>query len=228
VFGLVRWACLTPAPVCRLAALAALVFATACGGGDGPTEPPGPPAQLVKSDGDQQAWYFDNPLPAPYRVSVLDADGRAVPGVTVSWEVTSGGGSVDSLESQTGSDGVASATHTLGTGTSYTVVASVTGLPDVAFSASASSPPTSGAVTVGNDVFSPRDVAVKVNGTVTWTWNPGGRAHNVIYVTGPIPRPADSPTQDNGTHSQTFTALAVYRYICNIHAGMEGTVSVVN
>src|SRR5688572_10335104 len=167
--GPVHWALLAPASVVRLTALLGLVFAAACGGGDGPTEPPGPPAQLVKSEGDQQAWYFGNPLPTPYRVAVLDANGRGVPGVTVGWEVTSGGGSVDPLESETDSDGIASTTHTLGTETSYAVTASAIGLPDVEFSASASNPPTSGAVTVGNNFFSPRDVVVQVNGTVTWT-----------------------------------------------------------
>ncbi|MEQ1855921.1 MAG: Ig-like domain-containing protein [Longimicrobiales bacterium] len=211
-----------------MALVAAAAVTVACGGGGGPTGPAGPPAQLVKSGGDQQAWYFNNPLPTPFQVRVQDANGRGVAGVVVSWAVTTGGGSVAPASSTTNADGVATATLTLTSDAVYAVSANAAGLPQVEFMASASTPPTSGAVTVGNDFFSPRDVVVQVTGSVTWTWNPGFRDHNVIYVSGPTPRPANSPTIDSGTHTTSFGVVGVYGYVCNIHAGMEGTVSVVH
>lgn len=184
--------------------------------------------QLVKVAGDQQAWYFNNPLPAPYRVIARDANGQAVAGVSVAWAVTSGAGSVDPPLTVTGSDGTVSATHSLGpTVASQTVSASATGVAAVGFGATAATPPPSGAVTVGNNFFSPQNVVVQVNGTITWTWNSAGTDHNVIYTSGPAPRPANSPTQSAGTHSNTYSAAALYQYVCTIHAGMEGTVTVV-
>jgi plastocyanin len=184
--------------------------------------------QLEKSGGDEQAWYFDNPLPDPYRVVALDEHGQPVAGLVVSWTVTSGGGAVDPPQAETDPVGVAGATHTLGPAeTSQSVTASVPGLPAVVFTATAANPPTSADVTVGNDFFSPRDVIVQVGGTITWTWSQGASVHNVTYTVGPSPLPTSSPTQDAGTHSNTFMAAARYEYACTIHAGMEGTVTVV-
>ena len=68
-----------------------------CGGGG--TSPPGPPTNLVTSGGDGQNWYFNNPLPTPLSATVLDANGRAVPGVVVTWAVTQGGGGVTPAQS---------------------------------------------------------------------------------------------------------------------------------
>ena len=67
--------------------LVSAFWAAACNGGG--THPPGPPADLVPGGGGQ-SWYFNNPLPAPLSVTVLDIDGRPVPGVVVMWTVTSG------------------------------------------------------------------------------------------------------------------------------------------
>lgn len=223
------WRDLAPVRVRRSRALAAALLAVGCGGGGGTDLPiAGEATELVKGGGDAQVWYLDNPLPAPYRVIARDVNGQPVAGVSVTWAVTSGAGSVDPPSSVTGSDGAASATHSLGpSAASQSVSASATGLTAVEFTATATSPPTSAAVTVASSTFVPRDVVVQVNGTVTWTWNPAGIAHNIIYTSGPTPRPPDSPTQSAGTHAQTFAAAARYQYTCTIHAGMEGTVTVV-
>ena len=50
----------------RRFALGMALLGLACGGDGGGTQPPGPPADLVKSGGDGQSWYFNNPLPLPY------------------------------------------------------------------------------------------------------------------------------------------------------------------
>src|SRR2546422_2583764 len=94
----------------RLAAFAAVLGAVECGGGGGGgTQPPGPPTDLVKSGGDAQSWYFNNPLPTFLSVTAKDAGGRAVPGVVVTWAVTSstGNGAVNPLQSTTNASGVA-------------------------------------------------------------------------------------------------------------------------
>jgi plastocyanin len=217
-----------PAPVRRPLWLHGLLFASACGGG--PVEPAGPPTELVKGGGDEQAWYFGNPLPVAYSVVARDASGRPVPGVSVTWAVASGGGGVDPSVTVTDADGVASTTHTLGpTDAVQTVTASASGLPVVVFTASASSPPTSIAVTVADNFFAPENVVVQVDGTVTWTWGANvSFEHNVTYVSGPTPRPADSATKRTGTHSSVMTTVGLYQYVCTLHSGMDGTIRVVN
>ena len=202
----------------RLGGLVSLGLA--CSG----TEPPSPPSQLLKHDGDQQSWYFNNPLPAPYRVRAMDAHARPAAGITVAWAVTSGGGAVDRVTSTTDTAGVAAATYRLGPSDPLqTVSATVGALPPVTFAASAAAPPTSGAVQVGDDVFSPANVVVQVNGTVTWTWA-GVNDHSVTF-TGGTP---SSATQATGPpYSRTFTGTGSYDYFCKVHAGMKGTVVVV-
>ncbi len=184
--------------------------------------------QLVKSGGDQQAWYFNNPLPTPYAVTARDENDDPVPGVVVTWSVASGGGSVDPAQVGTDSSGLALATHTLGpAATSQSVTAGVPGLPTLTFGAFAAAPPTAAAVMVRNNFFDPSDVIVQIGSTVEWTWNSPGDVHNVTYVGGPTPLPPGSVTQGAGMHSNTYGTAAQYRYLCTVHGGMEGTVTVV-
>ncbi|MBM4184182.1 MAG: hypothetical protein FJ207_08120 [Gemmatimonadetes bacterium] len=200
-----------------------------CGGGDGPTGPTGTvPSQLVKSAGDLQTGFLSNPLPTAYRVLVLDSAGAPVPGVIVTWTVTTGDGTVAPPQGTTGADGAAEATHTLGpSAVSQSVTASIPGPAPVTFTASGVAAPTAVSVTVGNDFFSPRNVVVRQGGAVTWTWATSASIHNVTYTAGPAPLPSSSATKDTGTHSNTFTVLARYDYACTLHAGMEGSVTVV-
>lgn len=213
-----------------ISALSAALLGAACStGGTAPEDPPAVSAtQLVKSGGDQQAWYFNNPLSTPYAVTALDKDDDPVPGVVVTWSVASGGGSVDPPQGGTDSSGLALATHILGpTAMSQSATASVPGLPTLTFSATATAPPTSAAVTVGNNFFDPSDVIVQIGGMVAWTWNSAGVFHNVTYTGSPTPLPQSSTTQDAGMHSNTYETAVKYTYVCTIHGGMEGTVTVV-
>src|SRR6266566_897451 len=86
------------------------VLMLACGGGGGggmgPCTP-GAATQLVKTNGDPPAWYFNNPLPSALNVTARDANNCAVPGVVVNWAVASGGGAVSPTQSTTGTSGVA-------------------------------------------------------------------------------------------------------------------------
>ena len=184
--------------------------------------------QLVKSGGDQQAWYFNNPLSTPYAVTARDENDLPVPGVVVTWSVASGGGSVDPPQVGTDLSGLALATHTLGpVAMSQSVTAGVPGLPTLTFNATATAPPTAAAVTVGNNFFDPSDVIVQIGSTVAWTWNSAGVSHNVTYMGDPTLLPQGSATQAGGMHSNTYGTAAEYRYFCSIHGGMEGTVTVV-
>lgn len=215
-----------------LAALGSAAF-MACGGdGGGMTEPPGPPTQVAKTSGDGQSWYFGNPLPNPYTVTVKDVNNRNVPNVTVTWTVAAGGGSVSSATSQTDANGVASTTHTLGpAATSQSVLATVSGLAPVGFTATATAPGTAVSISVQDNRFVPADTAVKVGGSVTWTWAGAGvEPHNVVFnQSSPTPRPPDSGApKTTGTYSGTFATPGRYPYFCVVHAGMNGTLHVVN
>ena len=218
----------------RRAALAVASLLAACGGGDkgsgtGPCTP-GAATQLLVNAGNAQEWYFNNPLPAALSVKALDASNCAVPGVVINWAVASGGGGVSPAQSTTGTNGVASATDSIGSSTTQSVTATpaITTLPTLTFSATAAAPPTSGAVTLQNIAFNPSSVVVQSGSTVTWTWNDGTTPHNVTFLSGPTPRPADSGTMSSGTHTGTFTTVGTYGYHCTLHGGMNGTVTVVH
>ena len=217
----------------ELSSLGAGLLVLACGGGGGggmgPCTP-GTATQLVKSGGDAQAWYFNNPLPATLTVTARDASGCAVPGTVVTWAVASGDGAVSPAQSTTNASGVAATADSLGSASSQSVTATFSGLPTPAtFTATASAPPTTAAVTVMNNDFSPNDVAIQVGGTVTWTWNSGGVEHNVTYNSPNVAAGrTNSLTQGSGTHVNTITSLGRFGYSCTIHAGMSGTVAVVH
>src|SRR2546430_15410009 len=110
----------------RVVTLALGVAALAC---NNSTQPPGPPDHLVKNGGDQQNWYFNNPLPRPYSVIVQDASNRPVPGVSVEWLFNTGTGSFSSNPSFFFNDTATTEIYTLGSATTNVVSARVTGLP---------------------------------------------------------------------------------------------------
>src|SRR5205809_7029235 len=162
-----RLACLN-----RLAAFGVVLEALACGGNGGGTTPPGPPVDLLKhAAGDNQSWYFNNPLPTALSVTAVDVDGRAVPGVVITWAVTTGDGAVTPTQSTTGANGVASTTDSVGAATLQTVSATFTGLAGpVSFTAHATTPPTSTGVSVEAAHFTPPNSVAQTGGTVTRTW----------------------------------------------------------
>jgi len=117
----------------------ALLVLLGCGAGDltlpGGT---GPATDLVLVSGNEQSAEAGDDLPAPLVVRLVDAQGNPVPAAAVSWVVGSGGGSVSPATTPTDSDGLASATLTLGEAAGVnTVSAVVSGLETVTFTASA-------------------------------------------------------------------------------------------
>ena len=210
----------------RWGVLVGILWASGCNG-DG-TQPPGPPSDVMPSGGDGQNWYFNNPLPTPLRVTVVDLSGRPVPGVVVMWAVSSGSGAVSPVQSTTDASGEASTTDSVGSATIQRVSATVTGVPSAAnFTEVATTPPTSAAVSLQNLAFNPNSVVVQSGGTVTWTWNDGAIGHNVTFTSGPA-RPPDAATRDSGTYALPLTTVGTYGYHCTIHPTMTGSVTVVH
>ncbi|MBI4543961.1 MAG: Ig-like domain-containing protein, partial [Gemmatimonadetes bacterium] len=95
-------------------------------------------SRLEKASGDSQSATVGTTLGAEPTVRVTDTNGYAVAGVSVSWAVASGGGSVASATSQTDASGLASTGWVLGTAAgAQTLTASVQGVGSVTFSATA-------------------------------------------------------------------------------------------
>ena len=210
----------------RVITLLAGVAAWAC---NGDTTQPRPPFDLLKSGGDAQTWYFNNPLPTPLSVTAVDVSGQPVPGVVVTWAVTAGG--VNPAQSTTNANGVATTIDSISS-TTQTVSASFSGIQSaVTFTEIGFAPPTAVGVSVSDFSFTPRDTVVQTGGTVTWTWNSGTTRHSVTYLTGPGALPPSSPTQDaSGPNFTTpFTTVGRYTYLCTQHPTlMTGSVTVVH
>lgn len=111
----------------------------ACGGGgDGGTEPTvGTPASIAKQGGDDQSAPAGTPVASPPSVVVRDAGGRAVGGVTVTFAVASGSGTVTGATATTTASGTAAVgSWILGTTAGpNTLTATVSGLAPVTFTA---------------------------------------------------------------------------------------------
>ncbi len=75
-------------------------------------------------------------------------------------------------------------------------------------------------ISVEDNRFGPRVVQVTPGAEVTWTWE-GGDRHNVVGDG------FQSELMRDGTFTHTFTEPGWYRYLCTLHAGMTGAVSVV-
>src|SRR5205807_7835094 len=171
-------------------------------------------------------------LAVPHTVKVSDAYGNGKAGVTVTWAVGDGGGSVSSSSPVTAGTGIASVTRTLGPAVgTHTDTASVNGLTGspVVFTATAVIAPLTASVTVGpGQVFSPDSVRIASGGTVTWTWaGANTRSHNVQWLTGPGTLPPNSATQAQGSYQASFSTPGTYTYDCIIHGtSMSGKVVV--
>lgn len=75
-------------------------------------------------------------------------------------------------------------------------------------------------VAVRNDAFDPPVIQIESGTTVTWTFDDGNRAHNVV---------GDgwlSEVLAAGEYQHTFTEPGSYPYTCTLHWGMNGRVEV--
>ena len=96
------------------------------------------PRTLTKLSGDKQQGLPESTLPQPFEVSVLDQNGDPLPGATVTFTVTAGGGSLSATTATTDANGRAAATLTLGSAPERnTVAVRVAELKPVIFGATA-------------------------------------------------------------------------------------------
>ena len=76
------------------------------------------------------------------------------------------------------------------------------------------------AVFLRNLAYEPVEITVQSGETVTWVWDDGGTAHDVVG------EGFRSELITGGTFSHTFEDQGTYPYICSIHPNMVGTVIV--
>lgn len=172
---------------------------------------PQPPANVTRSDGDNQSATVGTQLPDPLEVRVTDASGEPVRGVAVAWAVTSGNGDI-ATTSTTNSQGEAQAVWILGeTAGNQTAAATVEGLQPVSFTATATAAAPAAISIIGGDdqegatgAALPNPLTVEVvdefgnpttGTTVTWSVASGGGSVN----------PATSATDAAGEASTTWT-----------------------
>jgi len=135
----------------------------------------GAPASIAVNAGDGQSAAAGSPVAVAPSVLVSDASGNPVPGVTVNFVVTAGGGSVAGGSATTSAGGIAQVTSwTLGSaaGTgNNTLQASVSGLPgSVTFTASATAAAAATlAISAGNNQTATAGSAVGINPAVLLT-----------------------------------------------------------
>lgn len=114
----------------RLIFFAGILLAACSGDSTGSSAP----AAVAAVSGSGQAATVGLLATNPLVVRVTNAGGKGVQGVTVSWAVTSGGGSLTAASTVTGADGLAQVQWTLGTrAEAQTVSATVQGLPPAVF-----------------------------------------------------------------------------------------------
>lgn len=114
----------------RAGILFTALLLAACGDSTGSSRP----AAVGIVSGNGQGGTVASLVPNPLVVRVTNAGGSPVQGVTVSWAVTAGGGSLTAASSVTGADGQAQVQWLLGTRTeAQTVTATVEGLAPAVF-----------------------------------------------------------------------------------------------
>ena len=75
-------------------------------------------------------------------------------------------------------------------------------------------------VDVVDNAFEPSNLQVDAGDTVTWVWS-GSNDHNVVGDE------FASDIQQAGTFEYTFHEPGEFDYVCALHPGMEGTITVV-
>jgi plastocyanin len=207
----------------------------------------GPAAMLAVNLGDDQEASPGSPVAEPPSVLATDGFGNPVAGVTVTFAVASGGGSVTGPVQTTGENGAAFVEGwTLGPSVGpNTLTATADGLAGspITFTATATVFAATATVEVRNNYFKslqngsgsegpPFGVAavdtIAAGGTVTWMWV--GQDHNVTAAFAPA---NTSGTQSAPfTYSVTFSTPGTFIYRCTNHSqqvsdfivGMRGVI----
>jgi plastocyanin len=81
------------------------------------------------------------------------------------------------------------------------------------------------AVAIVDIDFDPKDETVKSGVTVKWT-NTGKLPHTVTKEEGPGPDFDSGTLQPGDTYEETFTTPGKIAYLCTIHSGQNGSITV--
>jgi plastocyanin len=210
----------------------------------------GPATTLVVNFGEDQKASPGSPVAEPPSVIATDSYGNPVAGVSVTFAVTSGGGSVTGPVQTTADNGAAFLEGwTLGPSVGpNTLTATADGLAGspITFTATATIFAATATVEVRNNYFrsaqngsgssgglfggAPAVDTIAVGGTVTWTWI--GANHN---VTAAFASANTSGTHDAPfTYTKTFSSPTSFIYRCTNHSqltfdfvtGMRGVIVV--
>ena len=121
-------------------AILALAALAACGGDDEGTNvvTQTPTSLSITTGTNNQTGVVGAALATPLSVKVVDQNGAAVAGATVTWTVSTGGGTLSKATSTTDASGIATTTWTLPNAAgAYTVAAAIANGQSVTFNATA-------------------------------------------------------------------------------------------
>ncbi len=189
------------------------------------TTPPTPTTIALVSGENQNGKTLES-LSSPFVVKVTDDQGIGMPGVTVTWAVMAGDGSLSSSSSETNSQGQASVTFTPGASLGQNMVtASVTGLTGspVTFTART----TVLVIEMRNIAFEYPDgginsgATVAVGDTIEWV-NGDAVQHTATSNVAPAGGAAfDSGLMGNGDTFRFVPVVAgTWEYFCEVHPGI--------
>ena len=148
---------------------------------------PGPPASVTPQAGDNQTTIVGSRVPTPPAVLVQDAFGNPIPGTTVSFAVSAGGGSVVGSPAVTDSAGVAGvAGWILGPAQGANSLTATAGAQQYVFAATATAPAVLDTVVLGNLLLGaePYRVAVSEISDVAYVTNRSSDYVTIIDVPG--------------------------------------------
>jgi plastocyanin len=80
-------------------------------------------------------------------------------------------------------------------------------------------------VTLKNTAFNPATVTVAKGGTVTWT-NEDSVGHDVTAKDGSFKSGSPGSLTNGKSYSYKFAKAGNFKYVCTVHPGMEGDVTV--